>query len=104
MSCFWVPSTRAPKESAETSTDVLQSYPAMKLAFVIGVLGMAAALLSCPATADVSELRVTHRYALWRAWPQNCFLMPDVVVATDALGPYCSSPRARYYRRGVRRW
>jgi hypothetical protein len=42
---------------------------------------------------------VIHRYA--RLGPQDCFLMPDVIVAIDALGPYCSSPRGYYhhYRR-----
>jgi hypothetical protein len=42
---------------------------------------------------------VFHRYA--RVGPQDCFLMPDVIVAVDALGPYCSSPRgySYHYRR-----
>jgi hypothetical protein len=42
---------------------------------------------------------VIHRYA--RVWPRDCFLMPDIIVAIDALGPYCSSPRGYYhhYRR-----
>jgi hypothetical protein len=34
----------------------------------------------------------------WRSGPQKCFLPPDVVVAVNALGPYCSSPRGRQYR------
>jgi hypothetical protein len=38
---------------------------------------------------------VIHRYA--RVWPQDCFLMPDVIVAINALGPYCSSPRVYYH-------
>jgi hypothetical protein len=45
----------------------------------------------------------SHLHMFWRAGPQDCFLMPDVIVAVDALGPYCSSPRARY-RQIVRRW
>jgi hypothetical protein len=38
---------------------------------------------------------IVHRYV--RLWPQDCFLMPDVIVAVDALGPYCSSPRGYYF-------
>jgi hypothetical protein len=49
-------------------------------------------------SAQAAEIRILHRYAFWRVWPQDCFLMPDVAVAVNALGPYCSSPRARYYR------
>jgi hypothetical protein len=33
-----------------------------------------------------------------RVWPKQCFLPPDVAVAVNALGPYCSSPRGRQYR------
>jgi hypothetical protein len=47
--------------------------------------------------------RFSHLHTFWRAGPQDCFLMPDVIVAVEALGPYCSSPRARY-RRIVHRW
>ena len=32
------------------------------------------------------------------ARPQQCFLRPDVAVAINALGPYCSSPRGSPYR------
>ena len=40
------------------------------------------------------EYRAIHHYTNWaRIWPQSCFLMPDVIVAVDALGPYCASPR-----------
>ena len=64
-------------------------------------------------SARAAELSIAHRYGrvyksshlytFWRAGPQDCFLMPDVIVAVDALGPYCSSPRA-HYRPIVRRW
>ena len=37
-----------------------------------------------------------HRWHVARVGPQSCFLMPDVVVALNALGPYCSSPRGPY--------
>jgi len=45
------------------------------------------------------HILVIQRYA--RIAPQDCFLMPDVIVAVNALGPYCSSPRGHYhhYRR-----
>lgn len=33
-----------------------------------------------------------------RVGPQDCFLPPDVSVAINALGPYCSSPRGPRYR------
>jgi hypothetical protein len=58
------------------------------------------AMLMGAAAAVAADLRIIqHRYAYWRTfWPQDCFLMPDEVVALDALGPYCSSPRGRYYR------
>jgi hypothetical protein len=49
-------------------------------------------------SAQATEMRALHRYAFWRVWAQDCYLMPDVVVAVNALGPYCSSPRGRYYR------
>jgi carbohydrate-binding DOMON domain-containing protein len=29
-----------------------------------------------------------------RFHPESCFLTPDLVVALNALGPYCDSPRA----------
>jgi hypothetical protein len=76
---------------------------------ILLVLAIAAA---AKVSADAAELNLTHRYShsyrfphsytLWRAGPQDCFLMPDVIVAVDALGPYCSSPRG-HFRRIVRR-
>lgn len=55
------------------------------------------------ATSNAADLRIIREYRAHgdgyaaRIWPQSCFLMPDVVVAVNALGPYCSSPRG--YRR-----
>jgi hypothetical protein len=37
-----------------------------------------------------------YRWHVARIGPQSCFLMPDVAVAINALGPYCSSPRSPY--------
>jgi hypothetical protein len=37
-----------------------------------------------------------------RFHPESCFLTPDLVVALDALGPYCDSPRG--WRRVVVRY
>lgn len=37
-----------------------------------------------------------------RVHPESCFLPPDVVVALNALGPYCDSPRG--WRRIVVRY
>lgn len=37
-----------------------------------------------------------------RIHPESCFLPPDVVVALNALGPYCDSPRG--WRRIVVRY
>lgn len=37
-----------------------------------------------------------------RFHPESCFLTPDLVVALDALGPYCDSPRG--WRRIVVRY
>jgi hypothetical protein len=37
-----------------------------------------------------------YRSYVGRVGPESCFLMPDVVVALNALGPYCSSPRGSY--------
>jgi len=31
-----------------------------------------------------------------RFHPESCFLTPVQVVALDALGPYCDSPRGRH--------
>ena len=69
----------------------------------IGLLLLVATFAETTATAVAAELRVIHRHVFWRVWPQDCFLMPDVIVALDALGPYCSSPRG-HYRRMARRW
>jgi hypothetical protein len=59
----------------------------MKIAFI------AFAVLVMLADAASAHSRVLA----WRIWPQDCFLMPDVAVALDALGPYCSSPRGGRY-------
>jgi hypothetical protein len=86
----------------------------MTLRFAIAILLLFAAdgiavTRSAAAELSVSQGRVEgggrkvlviRRYA--RVWPQDCFLMPDVIVAIDALGPYCSSPRGYY--RGYRRY
>ena len=40
---------------------------------------------------------VVHRFH-----PESCFLTPDLVVALNALGPYCDSPRG--WRRVVVRY
>jgi hypothetical protein len=63
---------------------------------VLPVLVLAAMLAG--GSAQAAEIRILHRNAFWRVWPQDCYLMPDVIVAVNALGPYCSSPRGRYYR------
>jgi hypothetical protein len=66
-----------------------------------GILLFIATVAGVTVSAGAAELRVMHRHAfrhtLWRVGPQACFLMPDVIVAVDALGPYCSSPRGRYH-------
>lgn len=46
------------------------------------------------ATRTVAFVRRNH--------PESCFLPPDVVVALNALGPYCDSPRG--WRRIVVRY
>jgi hypothetical protein len=66
---------------------------AILLAVVLGTLPATAST-----AADLGVTREYREYRTWtRIWPQSCFLMPDVAVAVDALGPYCSSPR-RYRR------
>ena len=62
-------------------------------ALMIGILLLVATVAGTAGTAAAAELRGIHRYGIWRVAPQGCFLMPDVVVAVHALGPYCSSPR-----------
>ena len=79
---------------------------------VTGILFVVAITAGANVSASAAELNIVHRYshphrfahlhAFWRKGPQDCFLMPDVIVAIDALGPYCSSPRG-YYRQLVRR-
>jgi hypothetical protein len=55
------------------------------------------------ATAAFSTLGTTalaaadRHQGFWRLAPNECFLPPDIVVALNALGPYCSSPRGLYY-------
>ncbi len=66
---------------------------------------LAAMALALPAAnVNAAEIFVPPRTAVvhhrhWyvaRVELQSCFLMPDVVVALDVLGPYCSSPRGLY--------
>jgi hypothetical protein len=45
-----------------------------------------------------AEIAAARPGAVWRVGPQECFVPPDVAVAINALGPYCSSPRGRPYR------
>jgi hypothetical protein len=40
-----------------------------------------------------------RHHGFWRIAPNLCFLPPDVIVAVNALGPYCSSPRGYYTHR-----
>jgi hypothetical protein len=89
-------------------TDRLQDMKA-----TTGILLVVAIAAGANVSARAAELNIVHRYShpyrfshlyrFWRLGPQDCFLMPDVIVAVDALGPYCSSPRG-HYRRLVRRW
>ncbi len=69
----------------------------MKSVLIIGLIAIVPKVLNAR-SAGATELTVVHvhRHLFWRAGPQDCFLMPDVVVAVEALGPYCSSPRAYY--------
>lgn len=76
----------------------------MKTALVITALTVLAAnvLATVPSYAaelgvSAGELRFHRHYLFLRVRPQSCFLMPDVIVAVNALGPYCSSPRGYYY-------
>jgi hypothetical protein len=68
-----------------------------------GILLLVAIVVGATVSAGAAELRIVHRHTSWRIWPQQCFLMPDVIVAVDALGPYCYSPRGHYHRI-ARRW
>jgi hypothetical protein len=63
-------------------------------------LGTITLLVIAATAASAADLRIAvrHRAAYWRIGPQFCFLTPDVNVAINALGPYCSSPRAHYRR------
>jgi hypothetical protein len=59
------------------------------------LIGLAATTISLLlASANAADHH--HRWHVARIGPQSCFLMPDVAVAINALGPYCSSPRGSY--------
>jgi hypothetical protein len=69
------------------------------------LIGLAATTISLlPSSVNATEGFVpapasVHHHERWhvrRIGPQSCFLMPDVAVALNALGPYCSSPRGPY--------
>jgi hypothetical protein len=69
------------------------------------LIGLAATTISLlPSSTNATETFVpaygsVHHHERWhvrRIGPQSCFLMPDVAVALNALGPYCSSPRGSY--------
>jgi hypothetical protein len=70
--------------------------------FLTGLAAMTISLLS--ASADAAEIygpaqaavAPHNRWYVGPTEPQSCFLVPDVIVALDALGPYCSSPRGSY--------
>ena len=95
--------------------------------FLVVPLGPAAATTSTIRTVKVTKTTVTartettrkaiqtvtrkafrqHTYGatiafVHRIHPESCFLPPDVVVALNALGPYCDSPRG--WRRIVVRY
>ncbi len=78
----------------------------MKITFAIFTILLAVMVLSARAVAaELTRLPSLHRHIVWRAWAQDCFLMPDVAVAVDALGPYCSSPRGSWrYRHVIGHW
>ena len=69
---------------------------------LIGLVATTISLLLASANATetfVPAYGSVHRHERWhvrRIGPQSCFLMPDVAVAINALGPYCSSPRGSY--------
>ena len=68
--------------------------------FLIGSAAITVSLLSASAHAaemfEPTRATVIHHDRRYVVGPQSCFLMPDGVVALDALGPYCSSPRSPY--------
>ena len=70
--------------------------------FLIGLVATTISLLLASANATETFVPARaivahhHRWHVARIGPQSCFLMPDIVVALDALGPYCSSPRGSY--------
>jgi hypothetical protein len=89
--------------SPHLSTHMIGSYHFKRRgimgASLVRLTAMLISLLS--ATAHATEIyapgRATvHHHNRWyfgRIGPQSCFLMPDVIVAVNARGPYCSSPR-----------
>jgi hypothetical protein len=40
---------------------------------------------------------VRRHTTYWRVSAKDCFVMPDMIVAVDALGSHCSSPRGCYH-------
>jgi hypothetical protein len=70
--------------------------------FLIGLVATTISLLLASANATETFVPARaivahhHGWHVARIGPQSCFLMPDIVVALDALGPYCSSPRGSY--------
>jgi len=69
---------------------------------LIGLVATTISLLLASANAaetfvpDGAIVAHHHRWHVARIGPQSCSLMPDVAVAINALGPYCSSPRGSY--------
>ena len=68
--------------------------------FLMGFVAFTISLLSASTQAaemfEPARAAVIHHDRRYVVGPQSCFLMPDAVVALDALGPYCSSPRSPY--------
>jgi len=96
--CIRSPSSRFFRSAVGAKHCAMKAAPA-----VLGILLVVTSLPEGAATVEAADLRISHRYIVRRVWPQDCFLMPDVVVALDALGPYCSSPRG-YYHWMTRHW
>jgi hypothetical protein len=71
------------------------------MTFLLLSPGLFAAETLLPARIGVAH---HYRWHVARIGPQSCFLMPDVVVALNALGPYCSSPRGLYRVAPVRHY